>query len=110
MIPHLNRALVLEHRVEAPDGAGGYSSSWEILGSLWAEITPGRGRAKAGVTTAVSAVPYRITVRAAPVGARSRPAPGQRFRDGGRFYRIDAVAERDASRRYLVCSAEEVTV
>ena len=54
-----------------------------------------------------SAMGYRITVRAAPVGAPSRPRPDQRFREGARVFRILAVAERDAVGRYLTCFAEE---
>ncbi|MFQ6548829.1 head-tail adaptor protein [Aestuariibius sp. 2305UL40-4] len=109
MSPHLNRALVLEAPVETPDGAGGFIGGWEVLGTLWAELAPGRGRRAAGVEVAVSKVPYRITVRGAPSGARSRPVAGQRFRDGSRVFHVLAVSERDPGGRYLVCTAEEVT-
>ena len=109
MSPHLNRALVLEAPVEMPDGAGGFGSGWQILGTLWAEVSPGRGRRAAGVEVAVSKAPYRITVRGAPSGARSRPVAGQRFRDGSRIFDVLAVTERDPGGRYLVCTAEEVT-
>ena len=34
---------------------------------------------------------YRITVRSAPYGAPSRPAPEQRFREGTRVFRIEEV-------------------
>jgi head-tail adaptor len=50
---------------------------------------------------------YRITVRAAPQGAPSRPKPSQRFRDGARIFSIDAVTESDPGGRFLVCFATE---
>lgn len=50
---------------------------------------------------------FRITVRAAPQGAPSRPTPLQRFRDGARLFAIEAVTEADPEGRFLVCFARE---
>ena len=79
-------------------GAGG------ALGRIRAGT--GSEREAAGSLT-VSTVPYRITVRAAPQGAPSRPRPDQRFRDGERIFRIVAVTERDPQGAYLECFARE---
>ncbi|MCE8471036.1 head-tail adaptor protein, partial [Rhodovulum sulfidophilum] len=46
-------------------------------------------------------------VRGAPPGAPSRPAAGQRFREGTRYFHIRAVTEHDARGLYLACYAEE---
>lgn len=105
--PVLNRKLVLEAPVQTPDGAGGFTTNWAARGTLWAEIRPGTGREKAAEFMTVATIPYRITVRAAPDGAPSRPTPEQRFRAGGRIFRILAVTEADAGARYLVCFAQE---
>jgi head-tail adaptor len=107
----LTRKLVLEEPQKVPDGAGGFTEVWVALGVLWADVRAGTGREReaAGLFT-VSTVPYRITVRAAPDGAPSRPKPDQRFRDGERLFRIMAVTERDAAGMYLECfSREEVS-
>lgn len=106
-VPHLNRALTLEGPVTVPDGAGGYAKSWAVLGTLWAEVVAGSGRETAGEDVMLSTVPYRITVRAAPVGAPSRPIPEQRLREGVRIFRILAVTERDGDARFLTCFARE---
>lgn len=109
--PKLNRKLTLEEAVRAPDGAGGFTSTWVARGELWAAIDALSGHERAGESVTLSTVPCRITVRAAPVGAPSRPRPDQRFREGGRVFRIQAVAESDAWGLYLVCNAlEEVRV
>ena len=106
-LPVLNRKLVLEAPERMPDGAGGYAETWAARGTLWAEVDARAGREAEAAGLALATVALRITVRAAPEGAPSRPAPGQRFREGTRVYRILAVAERDAAARYLTCFARE---
>ena len=103
--PVLDRLLVLEQATRAPDGAGGFTSTWAAICTHWAEVTSGAGRQTAGEEVFLAQVPYRITLRAAPYGDPARPRPEQRLRDGARIFSILAVAERDA--RYLVCFARE---
>jgi len=105
--PHLNRALKLEGAVRTADGAGGFTEAWAALGTLWAEVLPGSGSDVLGEERMLSAVPYRVTVRGAPLGAASRPKAGQRFREGVRLFLIQAVTERDQFGRYLTCFARE---
>jgi head-tail adaptor len=103
----LNRLLVLERQVRLSDGAGGFQRNWTEVGSLWAEVTPGTGRDAGGVEVVLTSVPYRITVRGAPVGSERRPLPEQRFREGSRIFHILAVTERDPQGHYLICHARE---
>ena len=105
--PRLNRSLVLEAAVRTADGAGGYTTNWTPLGVVWAEMKAGTGREVGAASTTLSRVPYKITVRAAPYGAVSRPTPGQRFREGGRVFQINAVAEAGARAQYLTCHVDE---
>lgn len=101
--PQLNRKLTLEAPNRAPDGAGGFTDTWVALGTIWAEVLP-RG---SGREVEASELALKITLRAAPQGAPSRPDAAMRFRDGTRLYRIEAVTEADAAGRYLVCFATE---
>ncbi|MCC5973561.1 MAG: head-tail adaptor protein [Rubellimicrobium sp.] len=105
--PNLTRKLMLEAPERVADGAGGFAPGWVALGVVWAEVKPGAGRDFAGLSAALSATAYRITLRAAPVGSPARPAPDQRFREGARLFRIRAVTERDPGGRYLTCLTEE---
>ena len=105
--PKLTRALTLEHAVRMADGAGGFSLTWEPLGTLWAEVKTATGRERGGVSGPVSVGRYGVTVRATPVGSASRPVAGQRFRDGVRLFAIRAVSEADAEGRFLICQTEE---
>lgn len=101
------RPLTLEGAVRLADASGGYSESWQALGTLWADIRPGAGRREADEFAARAAVPLRVHVRGAPAGAPSRPVPGQRFREGTRLYSILAVAEADPRGAWLVCHCVE---
>ncbi len=101
--PNLSRKLLLEGPVRVADGAGGFSESWTPLGTIWAEVLPRTGRD----TGDLARMGHKITVRSAPQGAPSRPQPTQRFRDGDRIFRIDAVTEADAETRYLLCFTTE---
>ena len=105
--PRLNRKLLLEEAQRVPDGAGGHALSWVAMGTLWAAVDAGSGRERAGESVTVSTVGYKITVRASPPGAASRPKPDQRLRDGARLFRITAVAEADGAGQYLTCFAQE---
>lgn len=105
--PRLNRLLTLEDPQITPDGVGGYATDWLALGDLWAEVAALSGRETGRGGTALSVQRYRITLRAAPEGSPARPKPDQRFREGSRLLKIDAVAEADAAGRYLSCFATE---
>lgn len=106
----LNRHLVLEEAMRVADGAGGFTEVWQPLGQLWAAVKAGSGKERLGGTLTVSAMPYRITVRSAPAGAKSRPRPDQRFRESARVFRILAVADDAQSGLYLTCHCiEEVS-
>lgn len=109
-VPVLNRRLVLENPVTVPDGAGGFTTSWAALGTLWADVQPGSGRELAGIEVNVSSVSYLITLRGAPVGSPQRPVAGQRLRDGTRHFDILAVTEADAQGHHLKCYAREEVV
>ncbi|MCC5993406.1 MAG: head-tail adaptor protein [Rhodobacteraceae bacterium] len=107
--PQLTRALVLESPVTLPDGAGGFVTGWQPLGTHWAAIRAGGGRERLATLGPLGEVRLRITLRAAPHGSDRRPRPDQRFREGVRIFRILAVAEADAQGRYLICTAQEET-
>lgn len=108
--PVLDRRLTLEAAELLSDGLGGFVENWVSLGTLWARIAPRSGREIGVGGATLSQVPYRITVRAAPYGAASRPRPDQRFREGSRIFRIVSVADNVDNGRYLTCLVEEETL
>lgn len=108
--PRLDRKMVLEAPQQTADGAGGFQETWTAKGTLWAHLASGYGREDQEGGQPVARVTYRITVRAAPPGAASRPAPGQRLSEGPRRFRIFAVGESRWGVKYLTCFASEEVV
>lgn len=106
-LPNLNRLLVLEAVARTPDGAGGFAEVPVDLGRLWAQVESRSVRGRGAEDADLATGRYRITVRAAPPGAPSRPLPGHVLREGPRRYRIEAVADAGSDGRYLHCLATE---
>jgi head-tail adaptor len=108
--PCLNRKLRLEVPFRTRDDAGGYDTTWAVEGTLWAAVAPGTGSEAEVAGLSISSVPFKITVRASPIGSPARPVAGHRLRDGDRVFRVLAVTEADAMARYLICTAREEEV
>ncbi len=104
---NLTRKLVLEERVNVPDGKGGFAVSWSALGEHWADVDARTGREAISGARDLSKIRLRIIIRGAPFGSPKRPSPDQRFREGARVYAILAVSEFDPMGRYLECWTEE---
>ena len=107
MVPQLTRKLTLEAPVQSPDGMGGFDVTWSPLGTVWASVDVRSGREKGAGGRTIASLAYIFTVRAAPVGAASRPEPEQRFRENNRIYTILAVTEDETNPNYLTCWTEE---
>ncbi|MEL7459774.1 MAG: head-tail adaptor protein [Pseudomonadota bacterium] len=105
--PTLNRRFTLEAANTAPDGSGGFIETWETLGAVWGELKGTGGRDVDLDARAASQGRFRITVRAAPLGALERPLPGQRLREGGRVFPVIAVVDSDPEGRWLSCIVRE---
>ena len=105
--PQLNRKLVLEQPEQIADGAGGFITVWQSLGMLWADFEARTGRETNVVGGSVARTNYRVTIRAAPDGAPSRPVAKQRFVEGARVFQIDAVTESKFGSAFLTCFVTE---
>jgi SPP1 family predicted phage head-tail adaptor len=98
----LNQRLTLEVPVEAADGAGGVTRSYEAGPTLWASLTPLGARADIVAASLGARVTHRVVMR-----MRSDVTTRHRLRKGARMFRIVALREQDASGRFLVIDAEE---
>ena len=99
----LNRRLTLEAPVEAADGAGGVTRSYETVATLWASVEPVAARADVVADAAGATVTHRIVIRHSP-DLTTR----HRFRDGVTVYRIVSLRET-VRRRFVEVQAEERT-
>jgi SPP1 family predicted phage head-tail adaptor len=97
----LNRRLVLEAPLETDDGEGGVTRLYDVVTTLWAQVTPLSARADVAADSPGAALRYRIVIR-----VRSDVTTRHRFQDGTHSYCIVAVRE-SADRRFLEIDAEE---
>lgn len=106
------RLAGLRHRVRlqapaaADDGAGGVSTVWSDVATLWAAIGPsGPGstaeRVDAGRLEAAARL--RVTIR-----HRAGLTHAMRFALSGRVLAITGIADPDGRGRFLVCDCEEI--
>jgi head-tail adaptor len=86
----LNRWLVLEAPAETDDGEGGVTRLYDIVTTLWAQVTPQATRADVAADSLGAALRFRIVIR-----ARSDVTTRHRFLDGANIYRI--VASRESA-------------
>lgn len=105
--PRLTARLTLEAPRRIADGGGGWQVTWDVLGTLWAEIRSSSAREGVSGAREISRVTHRITVRTSEVGSDRRPAAEQRFRKGTRTFAIRGVTEADHRGGYLTCWVEE---
>lgn len=97
----LNRRLVLEAPAETADGEGGVTRLYDVVTTLWAQVTPVSARAEVAAGSLGAALRYRITIR-----KRDDVSTHHRLLDGARIYRILSV-HASADRRFLEIEAEE---
>lgn len=107
--PRLDIPFTLEGPQDVADGAGGLVRTWVPLGTLWGALQAGNGRERLEGATGRATATHRVTFRAAPQGAPSRPGVRQRLRRGARVFRIVSVNEADPAGKYLECRVIEET-
>ncbi len=100
-IGELNRRLVLEAPAETDDGVGGVTRLYDVVTTLWGQVTPLPARADVVADSFGATLKFRIVIRTYHgIGTRHR------LLDGAHIYRIVAVRE-SACRRFLEIDAEE---
>jgi SPP1 family predicted phage head-tail adaptor len=97
----LNRRLVLEAASESDDGQGGVTRLYDVVTTLWAQVTPLSVRADIAAGSLGARLRYSIVIR-----KRTDITTRHRFLDGVRTYQVVAVHE-SADRRFLEIDAEE---
>jgi len=102
VIGRLRHLLSIEARVETGDGAGGVTVTWVAVGQAWGRIEPLPGREDLSADRERTVQRWRVTVR-----YRDDLTPAHRFVSIERHFDIQAIADRDGRRRFLVCECVE---
>ena len=98
----LDRRLVLEEPVDTPDGAGGFTRTYQTAATLWAQVEPAAARGDVTADSLGATATHHIVIR-----SRSDITTRHRLRDGARNFRIVSVREQDSQGRFITIHAEE---
>ena len=103
-IGDLDRRLVLEAPLDAPDDIGGIVRTWQFVDVVWARVVALMAAQRFEGEREESAITHAITIRWRPdvTGA-------MRLRDGVRIYVIHAAVDGDDRRRTLNCRCSEIS-
>lgn len=102
------RRLILSSLHRMPDGAGGTVDTWEEHGALWAEVRMRSGSLRYTEFGRTPRLQVRVTTYDLPDGHVMRPAVGDRLRDIGRTFEVQAVHSDD--RRFVAILASEIPI
>jgi SPP1 family predicted phage head-tail adaptor len=95
--------FILEQPVEAPDGTGGVTRSYQVLTPLWGSLEFISGAEQFQRDRMEQAITHRISLR-----YRADINAGMRLRLGARLFDIKTIADPDQRRRHLTCLAQEI--
>lgn len=101
----LDRRITLQQAVETPDGGGGFTTAWNSVATVWAEVKPaGNTRAleRSGDGKLEETHSFIVTIR-----YRAGMTAGMRISYGGRLLNIRGVINPDEGRGSLELLAEE---
>jgi SPP1 family predicted phage head-tail adaptor len=98
----LNHEMTLEEPVETPDGAGGFTTDWTVLATIWARLEPLDPAREAWAGRDAAEQTHRITIR-----FRNDVKQGMRLRKLTRLFPILSVRDADETGRFLVCRTQE---
>ncbi|WP_179379788.1 phage head completion protein [Jannaschia marina] len=101
------RRLTLEVPVRLADGGGGQELTWATRGGFWAEVRMRSGALRDETFGRRSRLSVRVRMPAVPEGHAMRPRPGDRLRNGGQVYEVEAVHSDDG--RVLTALARVLT-
>ncbi|MCF6322350.1 MAG: phage head closure protein [Rhizobiaceae bacterium] len=99
----LRHRLSLEFQNEQPDGSGGFETDWKLVADVWGAIEPVTISRQMEVGTENPQIAHKITIR-----WRDDCLPQMRFTKSGRVFLINTVFDPDETKRYLICSCEEL--
>jgi SPP1 family predicted phage head-tail adaptor len=100
----MRRRLALQAPILAPDDAGGGTTTFVTVVSLWAEIAWVSGDERWRADRPEQAGLHDITIR-----WRTGVDAGMRFSGAGRIFGIMSVGEPDGNGTRLVCRCEEIS-
>ena len=102
-IGDLLHRFALEMPVRTPDGAGGASLAWGLVGEVWGELRSMSGSMHLDADRLGARISHAIWLRYRP-----GLTPDLRLRLGTRVFIVRSILDHDGRQRYLECHCEEL--
>jgi len=103
MLSQLNQRADLLAPAQTPDGAGGFTESWNAFATVWCALAPASGNDTFGPDALESSVRAKIEIR-----RHSDVAAGQRVAIGTRLFAIHAVLDAGPADPLVTLDCEEL--
>jgi SPP1 family predicted phage head-tail adaptor len=100
MIGELNQRVRILAQTLTPDGGGGYSGSWNVIATLWADVEPRAGSNVFAADALQSRVEHRVTIR-----RNAAVSVGMRVMAGTQTLSIHAMLDDGSPLVTLLCEA-----
>lgn len=97
-----DKRINLQSQIDVADGAGGATSSWALVATLWANVQPGEGREFWEQKKLTPTLSHVIELR-----YYASITPSMRFVYDSRIFKILAVVDPDETQTTLQCYCEE---
>lgn len=93
----MNRRCTLERETRLPDGAGGYTRTWDAYATVWGDLTVKSGNEKQVSEQQTNVQEYMLRIR-----YRRDVLPADRVVIQGAAYNVRNVFNNDQKRRFLM--------
>lgn len=100
----LNKRVAFQQRIDAPDGGGGKTSSWQTVLTVWGGFRPQRGRERLEAGRLSSAVAGVLTVRSS--NDTRQITEVHRVMIDNVPYQVQAIINPDQRYKYLEMTVE----
>lgn len=98
----LRERVTIQSATEAADGYGGNTVTWATLATVWAQVTPVKGREAEDVGRLAGLQTYLVTIR-----HRTDVGLDDRVVWGSKTLNIRSLTNRDEHKHWLVMECEE---
>jgi SPP1 family predicted phage head-tail adaptor len=98
MIGELNQRVRVLAQTLTPDGGGGYSESWNVIATVWADVEPRTAGTVFAADALQSRVEYRVTIR-----RNAAVSIGMRVMAGAATLAINAILDGGSPLITLIC-------
>jgi SPP1 family predicted phage head-tail adaptor len=99
----LRNRLTIQQETRADDGAGGSTTSWADIGSVWARVAGVGGREFYEAKRLNPEISHQVELR-----YRSDIQGGMRLLWDSRVLRVESAIDPDGERRRLLCNCKEL--